>query len=284
METGVTVETVESYVTMLKGLNTRSVIIGFAILLAGLFLTRIIVRLFGKLLKRSRGIDPAAHTMLKTSLRVLLDTVFVLVAANTMGIPITSFVALLSIVGIAISLAVQGTLSNVVGGVIILASHPFSIGDFVEQDGCTGTIVEIGLLHTKMNTPDGRLIFVPNATLQTSRLINYSANASRRIELTFPVSYRTEPARVRSAVMEAAARCEGLLSDPAPELHIESYEDSLIRYTLWAWTPGSAFLANKFRLSEEVCSALRRHSVEFPYPHLQVHMAQSGADSGSSDT
>ncbi|MBR6029807.1 MAG: mechanosensitive ion channel family protein [Clostridia bacterium] len=272
MSTEVDAETVETYVDMIKGLDLRQVANSLIILVLGLIASRMLVRLFGKLLKRSRVIDPSAHTMLKTALRILLDVVFLMMAANAMGIPITSFVALLSIVGIAVSLAVQGTLSNVVGGIIILASHPFSVGDFVEQDGFTGTVKEIGLLHTRMQTPDGRLIYVPNATLQTSRLINYSVNPSRRIEISVSASYAAHPSAVRTAVLDAIAQCPDIQAEPAPIVHLETYGDSAITYTIYCWAPGSALWNTKYQLNEELYSAFLRAGVEMTYPHINVHL------------
>ena len=272
MSTEVDVETVENYVSMLQRLDIQKVIIGLAVLAAGIAISRFAAHMFGKILKRTKAIDPSAHTMLKTALRVVLDLVFILVAANTMGIPITSFVALLSVVGIAVSLAVQGTLSNVVGGVIILASHPFSVGDFVEQDGFSGTVKEIGLLHTRMLTPDGRMIYVPNATLQTSRLINYSTNPRRRVELSISASYAAHPDAVRAAILDAVSRCPDVLADPAPIVHLESYDDSGIRYTLLAWVPGPVFIDNKYRLNEELYSAFHRAGITIPFPQVDVHI------------
>ena len=272
MPTEVDVETVESYVSMIRGLDTRKVIIGLAVLAAGIAVSRFAAHVMGKALKRSKTIDPAAHTMIKTALRIVLDVVFVLVAANTMGIPITSFVALLSVVGIAVSLAVQGTLSNVVGGVIILASHPFTIGDYVEQDGYSGTVKEIGLLHTRLLTPDGRMIFVPNATLQTSRLINYSTSPSRRMELSISAAYSAAPDQVRAAISDAISRCPDIQSDPAPVVHLESYDDSGIRYTVLAWAPGPAFISSKYLLNEQLYSAFRRAGIEIPFPQMDVHV------------
>lgn len=214
------------------------ILLGFLVLLAGIAVTRVLVKLLQKLLGKAHAIHPALHTMLCSGLKWALYFLSVMAAASTMGIPITSFLALFSVVGIAVSLAVQGVLSNLAGGMIILGSKPFSPGDFIEADSVSGTVKDIGFLHTRLIAPDGKMIFLPNSTLYTSRLTNFTVLGQRRIDLTVGASYDCAPEEVRAAVLDAVAQVEKsgvgqVLSDPAPQVLLERYDSSAIVYTVW---------------------------------------------------
>ena len=139
------------------------------------------------------AIDASLYTILNTTIKCVLYFISVVAAAGTLGIPVTSFVALFSVVGLAVSLAVQGVLTNMAGGVIIIASKPFTLNDFIECDTIIGTVKDIGILHTQLLSPDGKYIYIPNSLLQSSRLINYSTSGFRRIELQVNVSYDNTP-------------------------------------------------------------------------------------------
>ena len=127
-------------------------------------------------------------------------------------------------------------------------------------------------MYTRLLAPDGRVIFVPNSTTYTSRIINYSMNPQRRIELSVSASYDNTPEEVKQALMKAVKRIPQILSDPEPVVHLENYGDSAIQYTLWVWVNGSDFLNTKYRLNEEIYTAFKENHVEMTYPHLRVHM------------
>ena len=183
----------EQTLKALQNLALDKILIGAAVLVLCLVLSRILMRLFGRFLDRAKQIDPSLHSMLKAMLRFVLYFISILFAANVLGIPISSFLALFSVVGLAISLAVQGVLNNFAGGIIILASKPFTLGDYIEADTVAGTVREIGILHTRMISPDGKMIFVPNNLLYTSKLINYTSSGARRIDLEISAAYHNTP-------------------------------------------------------------------------------------------
>ena len=267
-------ETVQEYVDIFQKIDWKTGLTGLGILVFGLVAVRLILRLVEKALKASR-VPPTLHTMIRTLLRILLDLVVFLSAANAIGIPITSFITLLGLAGLAVSLALQGILGNLVGGFIILASHPFEVGHFIEHDGVLGTVREIRTLHTRIETPDGRMVYIPNSSLSGARIINFSETGKRRVEIGVSASYRNSPDQVRAAVLDAAGRTEGVLSSPAPVVFLDSYGSSDIRYVLWVWVESANFLSVKQALSERMYAAFAAHNVEMTYPHLNVHMKQN---------
>lgn len=257
---------------IIKAIDVDRVLIGLLVLAAGLLVTRLIMRLTNKLLKKIPQIDQSLHTMLKTSLRIVLYFISIVFAANAMGVPVSSFLAVFSVVGLAVSLAVQGVLSNLAGGVIILGSKPFALGDFIETDAVTGTVKDIGFLHTRMISPDGKMIFVPNNLLYNSKLINYTSSGTRRIDLKVSAAYDCSPEEVRRAAMAAIRNTPGVLHDPAPQVLLEAYGESAIQYTIRVWTPAQDYLDTHYALSEAVYQAFRENGVKMTYPHINVHM------------
>lgn len=262
----------EQTLKILQHIGIDKLLTAVVVLALCLIATRYIMRFFTKLLAKLTHIDPALHSMLRTILRFLLVFISLMISANTIGIPITSFVALFSVAGLAVSLAVQGVLTNLAGGVIILASKPFTLGDYIEADSVSGTVEEINFLHTRMVTPDGKRIFVPNNLLYTSKLINYTSSGMRRIDLLVNASYDNTPEQVRAAVMQAMRDTLGIASEPAPEVLLENYGDSAISYTIRAWTSASQYMSTRYALNEAIYHAFGQSGVKMTYPHMEIHL------------
>ena len=266
-----TEETVQEYVSIFSSIDWITGVKALAILLIGFILVKLLLKGVRKGLKQSH-IPPTVHSMILTLLRILLDVIVILSAANEIGIPVTSFIALLSLAGLAVSLAVQGILSNFASGFIVLSSHPFEVGHFIEHDSVTGTVREIRMLHTRLETPDGKMIYVPNSTLASSRVINYSETGKRRVEISVSASYNNSPDQVKAAIQSAVQKTPGILEDPRPMIFLDSYGDSAINYRLMVWVNGADFLTVKNALNEALYTAFAEHRVEMTYPHLNVHM------------
>ena len=201
----VNVEQVEETIALFSSMDLKTAVRGLLFLVVGLVLVRLALMLLSHMLKKSRTIPASAHTMIKTLMRILLDVVVVLAAANTVGIPITSFMVFLSVIGIAISLAVQGILSNFAGGILLLVSRPFAIGDFIECGSVSGTVLDITMLHIKLQAPDRKVVYLPNSTVYSSILTNASISAIRRVDVSVSASYDNSPAQVRELVYQSAA-------------------------------------------------------------------------------
>lgn len=232
---------------------------------------RYLLLAFDRLLHRMPKVAPAMHSILRAIMRILLLLLSVMIALNIIGVPISSFLAVFSVIGLALSLAVQGVLKNFAGGMIILASKPFSLGDYIEAETVAGTVEEISLLYTRLTTPDGRTIYVPNDVLYSSQMINYTYSGTRRIEVPIGVSYDNTPEQVRAAALDAISTLEGTLADPAPAVYLDSYGDSSINYLVQVWVPATNYLSMRYALNERIYDAFQRHGVEITYPHLNVH-------------
>ncbi len=273
----VQVEEVQKVVDAVKSMNWQTVIGAVVILVVGVSLVKVLLRLARKGISRT-NIPESLHTMLLTIVRIVLYSLLLLTAASHIGIPITSFVTVIGVAGLAISMAVQGILQSMVGGMILLGSRPFDVGDVVETDGITGTVQDIHMMSTNIESFDGKNIYIPNSRLYTSTIINYTRKGQRRVELKLSASYDAPPALVREAVMDAVNDTPGVLPEPAPRLLTENYADSAIEYTLWVWCSAGDFVDVKYGISEKLYETYQRRNVEMTYPHLNVHMKEESTD------
>ena len=263
-------ETIQGYADILKTVDWQTGLKAGAILLIGLAAAKLVLHFVRKVLKKSR-VPAAVHSILMTLLRVLLDLVVVLAALNALGIPITSFIALLSLAGLAISLALQGVLGNLASGLIVVGSRPFDVGDVIEHDGIAGTVREIRMMHTVVETFDGKMVYIPNSSISGGRVVNVTQTGRRRVDISVSASYNQPPAQVRKAIGDAIARTEGILEDPAPAVFLDSYGDSAINYGIRVWTASENYMNVKNTLTELLYSTFAENKVEMTYPHINVH-------------
>lgn len=263
-------ETIQGYADILKTVDWQTGLKAAAILLIGLAAAKLVLHFVRKVLKKFR-VPAAVHSILMTLMRVLLDLVVVLAALNALGIPVTSFIALLSLAGLAISLALQGVLGNLASGLIVVGSRPFDVGDVIEHDGIAGTVREIRMMHTVLETFDGRMVYIPNSSISGGRVINVTQTGRRRVDISVSASYNQSPAQVRKAIGDAIDRTEGILEDPAPAVFLDSYGDSAINYGIRVWTASENYMNVKNTLTELLYSTFAENRVEMTYPHINVH-------------
>lgn len=241
--------------------------------LVGWLVIRLLLKMADRLLERSRGLS-AIKVYIRSALRIFLWFLLVLMLAGTLGIEVTSIIAMLSVVGLAVSLALQNTLSNLAGGLVLLVTKPFAVGDYVEADGISGTVAKLDLAYTTFVTPDNKEIFVPNSQLSAAKIINYNALGKRRMDLNFTASYDAPTAQVRAAIEEALAAIPGILDDPAPAVYVSEYQSSSIQYLVRLWTLSGDYWDVYYALLEGVREAFARHGVEMTYDHLNVHLVE----------
>ena len=243
------------------------------LLVACVAAVKIILKLADKAMDRAR-IDRGVHTFLLSGLKVILWLMAICVLLGYLGVPMTSLVALLSVLGLAISLAVQGTLSNLAGGIMLLTARPFSSGDFVEAGGVSGTVHEVGLVYTKINTPDNKVVYVPNGDISAKTIINYTAEPKRRVELKFSVSYDASVETVKAAISKAVEEHPLVLQDEEQLVRVDSYGDSSLQYLMRCWCATGDYWTVYFDLNEAVKTELDRAGAEMSYPHVNVHMME----------
>jgi len=232
-------------------------------------LKKAIVRVLGK----SR-IDESLKSFLGSVLSAALWAIAIIIIADSLGIPVTSLVAVLSVAGLALSLSIQGLLTNLFSGVTILLTRPFGVSDFVDIGGNSGTVRSIGLFYTVLCTVDNKLVHVPNGDITSAKLVNYSSEPLRRVDLNITASYDCATESVRTALLDAAAKTGTALTDPAPFAAINAYNASNIEYTFRVWCKGEDYWTTYFALNENVRESFKAHGIEMTYDHLNVHVSE----------
>lgn len=244
---------------------------------ATLLICLVAVHLLGKLLRRLLArtkLDERIQKYLLAGVKLILYIVTVLIVAESLNIPMTSLVALLSVGSLGVTLAAEDILGNVAGGLVILSSHPFAIGDFVEVSGTSGTVDEISLNHTKLVTPDGLMVMLPNKELASSRMTNYTVLGRRRVTRKITASYDAPTETVKVACRQALEATENVLEDPAPSIYLTEYGSSSIEYTVYCWATVEHYWQVHFDLNEHLRTAFAQNNVEMTYDHLNVHLVE----------
>ena len=240
------------------------------ILVIGVLVIRVIMRLITAALEKSH-LEKAAHSLIFSLARAAMYILLFLIAASQMGIDVSSIVALASVLTLALSLALQNMVSNLIGGFVILYTHPFHSGDYVEIAGQGGTVKEISMTYTVLATPDNRIISIPNSAVAAAQIVNYSSADSRRVELTVTASYDAPTQKVLDALV-LAGTVDNALLNPAPSAVIVSYDDSAIRYSLRIWVKPGDYWDVYFQVNQRIKDVFDQQGIEMTYPHLNVHL------------
>lgn len=243
------------------------------IFVVGFFIVKYAVKLVGKMLNKSK-LEGSIKGLITIAVKALMFFLLALVVADSLGINTTSFIAMFSVVGLAFSLAIQNVLANVAGGVILAVTKPFHDGDFVEIGSKSGTIEAVNLIYTTIKTGDNKVVHIPNGTMTSSEIINYTEEETRRVDLTVTASYDDPVQNVRAALLEAAACVEGVLSDPAPFVNVKEYGESSISYYFRVWCKTDDYWDVNFALTEAVKESFDHHGIEMTYNHLNVHVVK----------
>lgn len=243
------------------------------VLVICLVVVKILMTIVTRLLEKSK-LERSLHTFLRTTIKAVLLFLTVVIVATALGINVTSLIALLSVFGLAVSLAVQNSMSNVAGGIQVLGSKPFVVGDFVEAGGVSGTVADVGIFYTKIRTGDNKMIQVPNSQIANEQIINYTAEKERRVDLKFTASYDAPVEAVKKAIEEVVASHPMVQVTPEPFVRVSNYGDSAIEYTVRAWCATDDYWTVYFDLMEQVKTAFDQNNIEMTYPHLNVHMME----------
>ena len=229
-----------------------------------------------RLLRRSVGktkMDTTLQKFLISAVKVVIYFVAAMIVAGSLGFEMSSLVALASVVSAAFALAASDTLSNLFGGVLLLVSKPFLVGDYVIAGGVEGTVLQIGLLNTQINTLDNKRISVPNSTISSATITNCSTEGKRRVDLTFSASYDNDTDQVKRALMEAVSEVDKIVNDPIPPfIRVSEYGESGINYVVKVWCLTSDYWEVYYDLLEKVKESFDRNGVEMPYNHVVIQM------------
>ena len=237
-------------------------------------ISKLLYSLIGKLIERT-SLDGTLKKYFRLAVKLVMYFIIAVVVVETLGISPTSFIAAFSVLGLAASLAVQSTLSNVASGIMVMVSKPFKRGDFIEVDSESGTVASISLIHTKLLTIDNKKVYIPNSKISDSKIINYTSQENRRVDLEICASYDAPINTVREALIKAVEASEYFIDTPEkPFAAVLSYDESSIRYVVRAWTRTKDYWQAYFALTENIKYEFDRAKVEMTYNHINVHMTE----------
>ena len=234
-----------------------------------------LINLFSKKMKEGKifgKIEPTARTFLRSALTISLKVLLIVTIAAILGVPMTSMVAVISSCGLAIGLALQGSLSNIAGGFILTVFKPFVVGDYIKSGEYEGTVKSINIFYTKIITFDNKIIVIPNSKVSDSALIDYNAFPTRRVDIDITAAYSEKSEIVKKALVDAAKDNEKVHQSPAPVAVIKSFDDSAVSYQLRIWCNTEDYWDVKFSVIEHVKEIFDERAIQIPFPQLDVHI------------
>ena len=263
-------ELLKSWANSLWGFATGRALPAILILVIGVLAVRIVMKLINKAMTKSK-MEKTAHNLIRTLIRTVLYGLLVLMAASCIGIDVSGIVALASVLTLAISLSVQDLLTNVISGFTLLYTKPFVADDFVEVAGQSGTVKEVGLTYTKLVTSDNKIVFIPNSSVVSAEIVNYTVTGTRRMALEISASYDAPVETVLEALREAAD-VPTALKDPSVFVNVSKYGDHAIEYVLRVWAKNEDYWATYYLVLRRVKEVFDAKGIAMTYPHLNVHL------------
>lgn len=254
-----------------ENLTLEKVLYTLVLFLVCCLLVKLLMRATSRILERSR-LDKRLHTAIRSAVKTVLVFIAVIVLAEAIGINTSSLLAILSVAGLAVSLSIQDSLSNLASAIMILTAKPFKIGDFIEVKGKSGTVEQTGIIYTIILTPDNQRIHIPNSQITSNEITNFTAVGKRRAEIVVSASYDAPVEAVKAALLQAAAHPK-LLPDEPVFARVSKYADSAVEYTLRFWTKPEDFWDTYYDVLEACKRAFDDAGIEMTYPHLNVHTA-----------
>lgn len=251
-----------------------SLIIALIVFYSGKFIINKIHKFINKVMER-RQVEKSLRTFILSFTKIVLLFLLVVIVIGILGVETSSFLALFASAGVAVGMALSGTLQNFAGGVLILLLKPYKVGDFIEAQGYSGTVTEIQIFHTVINTGDNKSILIPNGGLSTGSINNASKEEFRRVDWTVSISYGNDIDIARKVIIDMLTEDKRILRDPSrkPVVLLSTLNSSSVDLSVRAWVNGNDFWGVYFDLNERIYKELPRHGLSFPYPHMDVHIA-----------
>jgi len=267
-------ESIMDKVTSISLTYGPKLIAAIAVWIIGIWIIKAIVKGFGKVMDKS-GTDPSLKPFLKGIVGVLLKVMLVISVLGMLGIQMTSFIAILGAAGLAVGMALSGTLQNFAGGVMILIFKPFKIGDLIDAKGYLGSVSEIQIFNTILKTPDNKTIIIPNGELSTSSMINYSTEKKRRVDWTIGIGYGDDIDKARSVIKRLSDNDLRILKEPEVFIAVSELADSSINFTVRAWVNAPDYWSVFFDMNENVYKTFDKEGLNIPYPQMDVHILKN---------
>jgi len=232
---------------------------------------KFIMKFVKKMVENSK-LPKTTHVFACTAVKVILYFILILIICSQLGIDVTSLVATFSIVGVALSLSIQNSLSNVMSGITLLFTKQFSVDDYIEAGGISGTVMAIGISHCRLKTPDNKEIYVPNSTIVSEKIINYSTETNRRVDITVGVAFSEDIDKVKNALKSVVAATPEVLKDQDIFVGITSFQESCVNYTIRVWVKNSDYWNAYLPMLEKIKRTFDDQNIEIPYNQLDVHV------------
>ena len=251
----------------------KHIIAAILVLMVGRLLVKLLNRLVAKMLDR-RHIDVGVQSFLRSAVNILLTTLLVVSVIGALGINTTSFAALLASAGVAVGMALSGNLQNFAGGIVVLLFKPYKVGDWIESQGVEGSVVEIQIFHTILRTADNKIVFVPNGSMSTAVVTNYSREATRRLQWTVGVDYGEDVERVKVVVAEVLKNEPRILTTPQPLIVVEALADSSVNIMVRVWVKQEDYWDVHYEMYQKIYDSFNATGINFPYPQQTVHIVK----------
>ena len=240
-------------------------------LIIGLYVASMIAGGVDRMMEK-KELDPSLRPFLKSLIGTLLKVLVVVSVLGMVGIQMTSFIAILGAAGLAVGMALSGTLQNFAGGVMILTFKPFKAGDYIEAQGYSGTVNAIQIFNTILKTPDNKTIIIPNGGLSTSSMVNYSTESTRRVDWSFGIAYGDDIDKAKEVLTGLLTSDERVLQDPEPFVKLGELADSSVNFTVRAWVNSADYWAVYFSMLENVYRKFAEAGLNIPFPQMDVHL------------
>jgi small conductance mechanosensitive channel len=274
MEELLQVKNLDQYIVLGEKFIIRygfKLLIAVGILFIGLWIIKKLLFAINIIFEK-RNFDTSLKGFLRSFIDIILKVLLIITILSTLGVEMTSFIAILGAAGFAIGMALSGTLSNFAGGVIILILKPFRVGDIIEAQGYLGNVKEIQIFNTTLNTFDNKRIVIPNGALATGNLTNYSIEERRRVDWTFGISYGDSFDKAKEIIFDLLSKNEKVLRDPEIFIALQSLGDSAVNIVVRAWCNTPDYWDIYFRLNEEVYKSFSEQGISIPYPQMDIHI------------
>ncbi len=245
------------------------------LLIVGLWVIRFINKLVQRFFER-KDYDPTLESFLQSFIKVALKVLLAVLVVTQLGVKTSSLVAMIGAAGLAIGLALQGSLANFAGGVLILVFKPFRVGDWISAQGLDGAVKEISIFNTKLNTFGNQIAIIPNGSLANGNIVNYSSEANRRENYKVGIGYGSDIKKAKDILLSICDKDDRILKDPAPEVYVDSLGDSSVNLTLRFWAPNDVFWPARFDLIEQSKLQFDEAGIEIPFPQRVIHKIEDG--------
>ncbi len=269
MDVDVIVRTLTDFLA-LYGLKILGAIV---VLIVGRIVVGMLTRLVRRLMRKSNA-DETLIRFLTSLVKFGLLAILAIIVLSQLGIQTTSFVAIIGAAGLAVGFALQGSLSNFAAGVMLIVFRPFKAGDFVDAGGAMGSVQEVGIFVTILKSPDNRRIIIPNATITSGNITNFSAEETRRVDLVFGIGYGDDIKKAKKILERIVNEEERVLKDPAPTIAVSELGDSSVNFVVRPWVKGSDYWGVYFDLTEKVKLTFDAEGISIPFPQRDIHMHQ----------